>query len=94
MEVIEVIFYQINHNDDTITVEFRLNEDTSLETRLDTIDLKEADDFGFKLITEDSEFFDNDDENDYDLDDINEDELLSFLNEYYMIYSDRLPKKD
>lgn len=94
MEVVEVIFYQINHKDDTITVEFRMNEDSSSETRLDTIDLKEADDFGFKLITEDSEFFEDEDEDGFDLDDVNEDELLSFLNEYYMIYSDRLPQKD
>lgn len=94
MEVVEVIFYQINHKDDTITVEFRINEDSSSETRLDTIDLKEADDFGFKLITEDSEFFEDEDEDGFDLDDVNEDELLSFLNEYYMIYSDRLPQKD
>jgi hypothetical protein len=93
MEVIEIISYHINHTDDTIIVEFRTNEETNFELRTDTIDLKEADDFGFNLINEDFDFFEEDDE-DLELDDINEEELFSFLNEYYMIYPDRLPKKD
>jgi hypothetical protein len=93
MEIIEVISYHINHTDDTIIVEFRTNEETNFELRTDTIDLKEADDFGFNLINEDFDFFEEDDE-DLELDDINEEELFSFLNEYYMIYPDRLPKKD
>lgn len=92
MEIIEIISYHINHTDDTIIVEFRTTEDSNFEYRSDTIDLKESDDFGFNLINEDFDFFDEDDEN-LELDDINEDELFSFLNEYYMIYPDRLPKK-
>ena len=92
MEIIEIISYHINHSDDTIIVEFRTNEETNFELRTDTIDLKEADDFGFNLFNEDFDFFDEDDE-DLELDDVNEEELFSFLNEYYMIYPDRLPKK-
>jgi len=93
MEIIEIISYHINHTDDTIIVEFRTTEDSNFELRTDTIDLKEADDFGFNLFNEDFDFFDEDDE-DLELDDVNEEELSSFLNEYYMIYPDRLPKKD
>jgi hypothetical protein len=93
MEVIEVITYQINHLDDTISVQFRMNEDSEFESRYDTIELTEADDFGFSLINEDIEFFDED-ESEIEFDDINENELHSFLNEYYMIYPDRLPKID
>jgi hypothetical protein len=93
MEVIEIISYQINHLDDTITVQFRMNEDSEFESRYDTIELTESDDFGFSLINEDIEFFD-DDEEDIEFDDVNENELQSFLNEYYMIYPDRLPKID
>jgi hypothetical protein len=91
MEVIEIISYQINHLDDTITVQFRMNEDSNFESRYDTIELSESDDFGFSLINEDIEFFDDEEEN-IEFDDINENELQSFLNEYYMIYPDRLPK--
>ena len=94
MEVIEIISYHINHTDDTIIVEFRTNEDSNFELRTDTIDMKEADDFGFNLINEDFDFFEDEEEDDINIDDINEDELISFLNEYYMIYPDRLPIKD
>lgn len=93
MEIIEIISYHINHTDDTIIVEFRTTEDSNFEYRTDTVDMKEADDFGFNLVNEDFDFFDEEDD-DLELDDINEDELFSFLNEYYMIYPDRLPKKD
>jgi hypothetical protein len=93
MEVIEVITYQINHLDDTITVQFRMNEDSNFESRYDTIELSESDDFGFNLINEGFDFFE-DDEEEIEFDDINEDELKTFLNEYYMIYPDRIPKID
>jgi hypothetical protein len=93
MEITEIISYHINHTDDTIIVEFRTTEDSNYELRTDTVDLKEADDFGFNLFNEDFDFFDEDDE-DLELDDVNEEELFSFLNEYYMIYPDRLPKND
>jgi hypothetical protein len=93
MEIIEIISYHINHSDDTIIVEFRTTEDSNFELRTDTVDLKEADDFGFNLFNEDFDFFDEDDE-DLELDDVNEEELFSFLNEYYMIYPDRLPKNE
>lgn len=94
MEIIEIISYHINHKDDTIIVEFRTNEDSNFELRTDTVDMKEADDFGFNLINDDFDFFEDDEEDDLDIDDVNEDELISFLNEYYMIYPDRLPNKD
>jgi hypothetical protein len=93
MEVIELISYQINHLDDTITVQFRMNEDSEFESRYDTIELSESDDFGFNLINEDFDFFDEEDD-EMEVNDINENELKTFLNEYYMIYPDRLPKTD
>jgi hypothetical protein len=94
MEIIEIISYQLNHISDTIKVEFRSNEDDVIESRQDIIALKEADDFGFELLIEDFDFFEEDQESDFDMDEIDESQLISFLNEYYMIYPDRLPKKD
>lgn len=96
MEIVEIISYYVNHSTDTIEVKFRLNEDSSDEIRVDEIELSESDDFGYVLITEDLDFYDEDDDDDIDnLDDgVDEDELLSFLNEYYMIYPERLPTKD
>lgn len=96
MEIIEIISYHVNNSDDTIEVKFRLSEDAESEIRVDEIPLSEADDFGFNLILEDFDFFNEDEENDniIDANEVDEDELLSFLNEYYMVYPDKLPSKD
>ena len=96
MEIIEIISYHVNNSDDTIEVKFRLSEDAESEIRVDEIPLSEADDFGFNLILEDFDFFNEDEENDniIDTNEVDEDELLSFLNEYYMVYPDKLPSKD
>lgn len=96
MEIIEIISYELNKVSDSIKVKFRMNEDSEDELRIDNIQLKEADDFGYVLITEDFGFFDDDsNEDDFsDYDDIDEYELKLFLNEYYMIYPDRTPERE
>lgn len=94
MEVIEVISYFVNNSKDTIEVRFRMNEDTEDEIRVDEIDLKESDDFGYTLIVEDFGFYDDEDDDFIDEEDVDESELLLFLNEYYTVYTERLPSKD
>ena len=50
----------------------------------------------YNLIQESTDFFNFDDddfdEDDSDFQSIDEDLLLSFLNEYYIVYTDKLPK--
>ena len=95
MEIIEILSYKLDPSKDSIIVKFRMNEDSDDELRTDNIELKESDDFGYTLITEDFGFFDDDDDNDFmSYEDIDESQLLSFLNEYYMIYPDRVPVKE
>jgi hypothetical protein len=97
MEIVEIISYFVNHSTDTIDVRFRFNDDEEDEIRVDVIDLKESDDFGYTLIVEDFDLFiDDEDEDDNNLleDNVDEIELLSFLNEYYLIYPEKVPKKD
>jgi hypothetical protein len=97
MEIVEIISYFINHSTDTIDVRFRFNNDEDDEIRVDVIDLKESDDFGYTLIVEDFDLFiDDEDEDDNNLleDNVDEVELLSFLNEYYLIYPEKVPQKD
>lgn len=96
MEIVEIISYYVNPGTHTLDVKFRLSDDSESEVRFDEIDLNEAEDFGYNLIVEDFEFYDEDEESiSSDIDeDIDEQELLSFLNEYYLIYPDRLPLKD
>jgi hypothetical protein len=97
MEIVEIISYFVNHSTDTIDVRFRFNNDEEDEIRVDVIDLKESDDFGYTLIVEDFDLFiDDEDEDDNNLleDNVDEIELLSFLNEYYLIYPEKVPQKD
>ena len=96
MEIVEIISYFINHSTDTIDVRFRFNNDEEDEIRVDVIDLKESDDFGYTLIVEDFDLFIDDEEEDNNLleDNVDEIELLSFLNEYYLIYPEKIPQKD
>jgi hypothetical protein len=96
MEIQELIFFYLHENTATIEVQFRLNIDSEEEIRTDFINLNEATDFGYDLILED--FGEPDDEEDefYWLDSpsVDEDNLLSFLNEYYVINSDKIPKPE
>jgi hypothetical protein len=96
MEIVEIISYFINHSTDTIDVRFRFNNDEEDEIRVDVIDLKESDDFGYSLIVEDFDLFIDDEDEDDNLleDNVDEIELLSFLNEYYLIYPEKVPQKD
>ena len=96
MEIVEIISYFINHSTDTIDVRFRFNNDEEDEIRVDVIDLKESDDFGYSLIVEDFDLFIDDEDEDNNLleDNVDEIELLSFLNEYYLIYPEKVPQKD
>jgi hypothetical protein len=96
MEIIEIISYELNHTSDIVEVKFRMNEDSDDEIRIDKIEMKESDDFGYVLISEDFGFYDDEENDDefLNFNDIDENELLVFLNEYYMIYPDRLPKKE
>lgn len=96
MEIVEIISYFINHSTDTIDVRFKFNNDEDDEIRVDVIDLKESDDFGYSLIVEDFDLFIDDEDEDDNLleDNVDEIELLSFLNEYYLIYPEKVPKKD
>ena len=96
MEIVEIISYFVNHSTDTIDVRFRFNDDEEDEIRVDVIDLKESDDFGYTLIVEDFDLFIDDEDEDNNLleDNVDEIELLAFLNEYYLIYPEKIPQKD
>lgn len=96
MEITEIISYYLNEDSNTLDVSFRTTNDSDDEVRNDTISLKEAKEFGYNLLTETFDFFDEDETVDEDdnIIDIDEDELINFLNEYYTINPKRLPKAD
>jgi len=99
MEVQELIFYYLHENKKTIEVNFRLSIDSDDEFRSDIIDLTETENFGYNILLEDldilNDYTDDEDsiEDDWDdIDLIDEENLISFLNEYYIINPTKLPK--
>ncbi len=96
MEIQELIFFYLHENTATIEVQFRLNVDSEDEIRTDFINLNEASDFGYELIMEDYDLEEDEEDEFYWLDSpsVDEDNLLSFLNEYYIVNSDKLPKPE
>jgi hypothetical protein len=97
MEIKEILSYYFDQDTKRIDVSFRLTIDSDDEIRQDILKLEEAKEFGYNIITEEDEYFEIDEEDDEDFDDfvtIDEDILLTYLNEYYIVYPDKLPKSE
>jgi len=98
MEIQELISYYIYDGTKRIEVSFRLTINSEDEIRNDVINLDEAKDFGYDLIDESLDFYEFEDDfdeiDDDDFQSVDEDLLLSFLNEYYIIDPKKLPKAE
>jgi hypothetical protein len=101
MEIQELIFYYLHENTKTLEVNFRLTIDSEEEFRSDIIDLTESESFGYNIISDNldilNEFIDEDYEDNYefaDFDLVDEESLISFLNEYYIVNPNKLPKSE
>jgi hypothetical protein len=97
MEVIEVVSHYIDKTQNLINVEFKMVGDDDDTIREDFIEYSFFEDFGFdnkkdfelfESLLEDDEW----EEDDYDY--VDDDELISFLNEYYIVYPKKLPKPE
>lgn len=98
MEIKEMLSYFLNSDSNILEVSFRTIEDEDDVLRNDNINYSIVSEYGFELETETFDFFGEefdeelgDDEEKIELD---EDELISFLNEYYTINQDSLPKAE
>jgi hypothetical protein len=98
MEIKEIVSYFLNADSNILEVSFRTIEDDDEVMRTDSIDYSIVDDYGFDLITESFDFFDDDFEDDEilpnDKVELDEDELVTFLNEYYTINPEALPRSE
>jgi hypothetical protein len=99
MEIKEIISYYLNGDTNIIEVSFRTIDDEEDVLRNDTIDYTIVEEYGFDLVTESFDFFDDDDdfeENVFEQEtiELDEDELIVFLNEYYLINPSQLPKSE
>jgi len=98
MEIQEIVDYYIYEDTKRLEVSFRLTYDSDDVVRNDIVNLDEAEEFGYELISDTLSFFDlteEDNEDDFeDFQTVDEDLLLNFLNEYYVVYPDKLPKSE
>lgn len=97
MEIKEIISYFLNVESNILEVSFRTIEDSDEVLRTDNIDFSVTEDYGFKLVTENFDFFDDDFEDDevvVEKVELDEEELIIFLNEYYTVNPQSLPNAD
>ena len=97
MEIKEIISYFLNSDSNILEVSFKTIDDSDDVLRTDNIDYSIVGDYGFELETESFDFFDEEFEDEFideDKIELDEDELIIFLNEYYTINSDALPKAE
>jgi hypothetical protein len=99
MEIVEVISFHLDRLNDVLEVSFRTNLDSEDLCREAKIPFYDISDFGYNffeeiedeiIIEEDEEYFDDFDDDLF----IDENEILSFLNEYYVLFIDKLPKPE
>ena len=94
MEIKEIVSYYFNNDANLVDVSFRTIEDEEDVVRIDTIDYSVIESYGFDLIEESFDFFDDDLEDDSFEEtkiELDEDILISFLNEYYVVNPDSIP---
>ena len=96
MEVKELVDVFVHEN--LIEVHFRMMNDDEDVVRVDEFEFGVFDDYGYLVLNEEQTLFEYDDENDsFDLDfldaEVNEQELISFMNEYYIV-TGNLPKPE
>ena len=88
----------MNTDANILEVSFRTIEDNEDVLRTDNIDYTFVQDYGFDLVTESFDFFDDEfedlEEGESEKIELDEDQLVIFLNEYYTINPQDLPKAD
>ena len=97
MEIKEIVSYFLNPTSNTLEVTFRTIDDEDDSIRTDNIDYSIVEEYGFLVETEYdiTEDIDEDElwEKNYIVE-LDEEELTSFLNEYYEVNPKSLPKSE
>jgi len=96
MEIKEILTYFLNSESGILEVTFRTIEDNDEVLRNDSINYSVVEDYGFQLETETIDFFDDefDDELTEEKIELDEEELVIFLNEYYTINEHLIPRPE
>ena len=97
MEIVEIVSSFLNPTSNIIEVSFRTMDDNDDVIRIDNINYNISKEYGYELMSESFDFFDDEFE-DEDVDnekfELDEDELISFLNEYYEVNPKNLPSAE
>ena len=98
MEVVEIISHYIDKHQNLINVEFKIMGDDDDMVREDFIEYSFFEEFGFDNSKDFGIFEDVLEDDEWEEDDVeyigNEDTLISFLNEYYVVYPRKIPKSE
>jgi hypothetical protein len=100
MEIKEIVSYFLNAESNILEIFFRTIDDEDDVLRTDNIDYSITEEYGFVLESDTFGFYDSEFEDEEDLFEeeskieLDEDELISFLNEYYEINPKSLPKPE
>ena len=100
MEIKEIVSYFLNAESNILEVSFRTIDDEDDVLRTDNIDYSVTEEYGFVLESDTFGFYDSEFEDEEDLFEeeskieLVEDELISFLNEYYEINPKSLPNPE
>lgn len=98
MEIKEIVSYSVLPSANILEVAFRTIDDSDEEIRNVEIEYSEVSEYGFELETESFDlFFDDDEEdnvksNNEDSVELDEEELVNFLNEYFLVNPNKLPE--
>ena len=97
MEIKEIVSYSVLPSANILEVAFRTIDDSDEEIRNVEIEYSEVSEYGFELETESFDlFFDDDDEDikstNEDSVELDEEELVNFLNEYFLVNPTKLPE--
>lgn len=96
MEIIELVSFHLNKFEELLEVSFRTNSDNEDVIRESKIPFYDISDFGFNFHLSEYEDIDESFSDEFEDDDlfVDESEILSFLNEYYILFIDKLPKAE
>ena len=97
MEIVEIVSSFLNPTSNILEVTFRTMDDNDDVIRTDNINYNISEEYGYELMSESFDFFSDDfeeDELDNEKFELDEDELISFLNEYYEVNPKNLPSAE
>lgn len=102
MEITELLSFYLNETTQILEVTFRTTSDSDEESRESKINYEEIEEFGYGFVSNqddfpsilDEDYDENEEFDDFENTFVDEEEIISFLNEYYSLYPSKLPNSE